>query len=80
MREARADIEFQSCDARWLQVRLESLQTNLPSAFPASTLFPADKKTSLKHPTIFSILITALHGEERRMVHGSGGGGGRGGG
>lgn len=62
MREARADIEFQSHDACWLQVHLKSLHS-LSSVFSASTLFPADKKTSLKHPTIFSILITALHGE-----------------
>ncbi len=67
MREARVDIEFQSYDACWLQVRLKSLHTNVSSVFSASTLFAADKKTSLKHPAIFSILITALHGVERMV-------------
>lgn len=43
----------------------------------ASTLFPADKKTSLKHPTISSILITALMlGERGRGCSGGEGGGG----
>lgn len=68
MREARAGIEFQSQDACWLQVHLKSLHINPSSVFSASTLPPADKKTSLKHPTVFSILITTLHGEDWRMV------------
>lgn len=50
MREARADIEFQSHDAPWLQVLAKRRHVNPSGVFSASALSSADKQTFIKTP------------------------------